>query len=100
MELRLSGDDRRLVEALDAAADAAVALARDLDETDRDDPDTRPVELVRWLEWVGAPDCRCPSQFKSLGRLHGGPMGNGWVRTGTDPTCRHHGDRDETDQDR
>ena len=39
MELRLSGDDRRLVEALDAAADAAAELAGDLDETDRDDMD-------------------------------------------------------------
>jgi hypothetical protein len=45
MELRLSGDDRRLVESLDAAADAAAELARDLDEERY-----RPERLGVWPE--------------------------------------------------
>lgn len=51
----------------------------------------RTTELWRWNEFLGTPDCHCPTEWKSLGVLHGVNCGKGWVRTGTDPDCRHHG---------
>jgi hypothetical protein len=54
-------------------------------------PEPRPDSLRRWLEWLGTPDCPCPSQWKGLGALDGVSMGKGWVRMSTDPHCKHHG---------
>ncbi len=47
--------------------------------------------LAKFLAWLGTPDCRCDSEWRSLGVLHGVSMGRGWVRMTTDPQCPHHG---------
>lgn len=50
-----------------------------------------PESLRRWNEFLGTPDCPCPSEHRGLGRLYGVSMGKGWVRMDTDPECPHHG---------
>ncbi len=54
--------------------------------------DPGPEALARWLRFLGTEDCRCPMAWRSLGVLYGVSMGHGWVRTDTDPQCRHHGE--------
>lgn len=49
--------------------------------------------LARSLAWLGTEDCSCPHHWGSLGRLYNISMGQGWIRTDTDPACRHHGSR-------
>lgn len=50
--------------------------------------------LQKWLDWLGTPDCTCPSEWRGLGLLYGISMGKGWVRMDTAPDCRHHGRED------
>ena len=50
----------------------------------------RPPKLTAWLDFIGTLDCTCEYRFTSLGTLHGISMGNGWVRTTTNPTCPIH----------
>ncbi len=50
---------------------------------------SRPVS-VRWLAFLRQEDCACDFRWAGLGRLYGVSMGNGWVRTSTDPSCPHH----------
>jgi hypothetical protein len=40
---------------------------------------------------VTAAACTCPREWKSLGRLYGVGMGEGWVRLNDDPACLLHG---------
>ncbi len=53
-------------------------------------PPGRPESLQRELAWLGTLDCTCDHEYKGLGILYGVSMGKGWVRTSTDPACRHH----------
>lgn len=50
----------------------------------------RPPELAAWLDFIGTTSCTCDYRYTSLGILHGISMGNGWVRTITNPTCTIH----------
>lgn len=50
-------------------------------------------DLADWKKWLDITACTCPFEWRSLGRLHGGWMGNGWVRMRTDPRCPCHGER-------
>lgn len=40
---------------------------------------------------MGLLDCLCPWAYKSLGKLYGIMMGEGWVRMSTVDACPHHG---------
>ena len=55
----------------------------------------KPEPLEQWLAHLGIPDCTCPQQWKSLGRLYGRSMGNGWVRMDTVKSCPCHGEGTE-----
>jgi len=46
------------------------------------------------LAYLGLSDCPCAYEWRSLGRLYGISMGNGWVRMTTEASCRHHGSAD------
>lgn len=37
------------------------------------------------------PDCGCPYRWGNHGRLYGISMGEGWIRTDTNPECPEHG---------
>lgn len=50
-----------------------------------------PVLLHEWHAQLGMPNCACPWEYKSLGRLYGISMGKGWVRLVDDPKCPRHG---------
>lgn len=52
---------------------------------------------MKWLEYLGTPDCPCPTEYASLGILHGVSMGKGWVRVSTDPVCPYHGEAVENE---
>jgi hypothetical protein len=43
------------------------------------------------LAWLGTPNCTCPHEWKSYGRLYGISMGKGWARMATEPACPNHG---------
>lgn len=52
----------------------------------------KPEPLEEWMAHLGTPGCTCPHAWKSLGRLDGLSMGNGWVRLLDVKTCPEHGD--------
>lgn len=41
------------------------------------------------------PPCGCPYEWKSLGKLYGISMGEGWVRLGDAPGCAEHRGTDD-----
>lgn len=54
--------------------------------------ETMPPSLAANFRWLHTEGCTCSHMHGSYGRLYGISMGNGWIRTTTDPACPHHGE--------
>jgi len=50
--------------------------------------------LADWLAWLQSqgqlPCSGCRWEWQSFGKIHGIPLGDGWVRITTDPRCQEH----------